>query len=52
MVDQATEMYSIDVKWRMHIVNATARGASAGGRTTAGTDAGGTEFLGGVVLLQ
>ena len=45
MVDQVMEMYSIDVKWRMRIVNATARGATAGGRMTTGMDAGGTEFL-------
>jgi len=42
-------MYLIDVKWRMRIVSATARGVTAAGRTTAGTDiADGTEFLVGV----
>jgi hypothetical protein len=49
MVDQAMQMYLIDVKWRMPIVSATARGVTAAGRTTAGTDiADGIEFLVGV----
>ena len=45
-------MYSIGVKWRMRIVSATARGVTAAGRTTAGTDiVDGTKFLKPLVLL-
>jgi hypothetical protein len=39
-------MYSIDVKSRMRIATATARGVTAAGRTMAGTDiTDGTKFL-------
>ena len=31
------QTFSIDVKWRMHIVGATARGVTAAGRTMAMT---------------
>jgi hypothetical protein len=43
------QMSLIDVKWRMRIVSATARGVTAAGRTTAVTDiADGNEFLVGI----
>jgi hypothetical protein len=48
--DQAMRMYSIDVKWRMRIVSATARGITVAGRTMVGMAiADGTEFLVGIV---
>jgi len=45
--DQAMRMYLIDVKWRMRIANATARGVTVAGRTMDIAD--GTRFLIGIV---